>query len=149
MAIPCFTGQGFLPPGEHVCSLVEVASRFGAGGKRRELWLLFEKFVAIELRPRFAELIYIDGSFVTDKADPCDIDVVLDLRNSNDVRQFEGFLFMLRHRVSLHDRYKVDFLVSVAGENNFVQYFQYVGPKVAHKGIPAKASKGILRVIDE
>ena len=149
MGIPSFTDQGFLPPGEHVCSLVEVASRFGVGGKRRELWLLFEKFVSIELRPRFAELIYINGSFVTDKADPCDVDVVLDLRNSNKVTQYEGFLFMQRHRASLHDRYKVDFLVNLAEQNNFVQYFQYVGPKVAHKGLSANALKGILRVRDE
>ena len=56
---------------------------------------------------------------------------------------------MLHSREALHDRYKVDFLVNIAGGNDFVQYFQYVGPKVAHKGLPANAVKGILRVCDE
>ena len=128
---------------------MELSARFGAGDKRRELCGLFQMFISIEVRPRFAEPIYIDGSFVTDKGDPSDVDVVLDLRNASDGRQSCGLLFMVRNRACFSARYRVDFWVNVAGGNDFIEFFQYVGPKVAHKGLSANDVKGILRVDDE
>ena len=149
MGIPHFNEHGFLPPGEHACSLVEIDARFGIGDNRRRLFQLLQMFVSKERRPRFVEPIYVDGSFVTDKKSPNDVDVTLDLRNVSEARQTCGLLFVARNQNRICDCYSVHFWVSIAGGHDFTRFFQYVGPKVAHKGLSVGDMKGILRVNNE
>ena len=149
MSIPHFNEYGFLPPGEHECSLVEIGTRFGIGDNRRRLFQLLQTFVTEELRSRYEEPIYVDGSFATDKESPNDVDVTLDMRNASDARQACALLFMTRNQKRICHRYGVHFWVSVAGGYDFTRFFQYVGPKVAHMGLSISDMKGILRVNNE
>jgi hypothetical protein len=75
--IPDFNDDGYLPPGSHPATLEEIASRFGQEPELRRAqaeslgWLL-----DVVKRAGVRRLI-IDGSFVTDKWEPNDVDCVL------------------------------------------------------------------------
>jgi hypothetical protein len=75
--IPEFNDNGYLPAGIHRATLEEIASRFGREPELRQAqteslrWLLdLAKRVGVQR-------LIIDGSFVTDKWEPNDIDCVL------------------------------------------------------------------------
>jgi hypothetical protein len=72
--IPPFNEFGELPPGVHEATFAELAARFGFSRSRRRL--------LSELRPLLRVLtdagvsrVYVDGSFVTTKKSPGDVDV--------------------------------------------------------------------------
>jgi hypothetical protein len=75
--IPEFDGEGYLPPGLHLATLKEISARFGRESELRRvqveslLWM-------VDLARRAGILrIVVNGSFVTDKLEPNDIDCVL------------------------------------------------------------------------
>jgi hypothetical protein len=75
--IPDFNEHGYLPPGIHRATLEEIANRFGREPELRQAqteslrWLL-------DLSQRVGvQRLIIDGSFVTDKWEPNDVDCVL------------------------------------------------------------------------
>jgi hypothetical protein len=69
--------DGFLPPGLHLAEMDEIEDRFGKSTSRRQ-----NLFIRLRL---FAELaqhcgavrMFVNGSFVTAKAEPEDVDVVI------------------------------------------------------------------------
>ncbi len=76
--IPDFTEQGILPPGIHQATLDDVRSRLGWGRKREDLIKGLE--MALQLVGNCGvERVYLDGSFVTDKDRPGDIDGCYDV----------------------------------------------------------------------
>ena len=89
MAIPGLDPNGFLPVGVHHCTLAEIQARFGTFQESDWRPRLFEKLHALiaEARAaRFARALLIDGSFVTAKPAPNDIDLVLVLPRAHDLR---------------------------------------------------------------
>ena len=77
--IPGFDDNGLLPPGIHRSTWEEFSERFGGNPRRRELLQGIEKAMA-NLREAGCQTLYIDGSFVTDKAVPGDFDGCWDWR---------------------------------------------------------------------
>ena len=75
--VPDFSNEGYLPPGIHLATVEEIAARFGQDSELRQVQM--ESLVwMIELAQRAgAERIVVNGSFVTDKLEPNDIDCVL------------------------------------------------------------------------
>jgi hypothetical protein len=74
--LPPFDDFGNLPPGIHICSVTELVARFGRGSEERqaeisELLHFFE--VA---RMAGVRRLMVNGSFVTGKLAPNDVDVV-------------------------------------------------------------------------
>jgi hypothetical protein len=75
--IPSFRPDGYLPEGVHAASEAEVTFRFGStGSRRRRLALRLRRWVAL-VRSIHAPRLLVDGSFVTNKQDPNDIDAVV------------------------------------------------------------------------
>ena len=75
--IPPFRPDGYLPDGLHAGAEAEVVFRFGSTTpRRRRLALRLRRWVELARRVG-AERLLIDGSFVTDKPDPWDVDVVV------------------------------------------------------------------------
>ena len=75
--IPPFRIDGYLPEGLYLASEAEVTFRFGASGRRRQrLILRLRRWIELARQIRAVRLL-IDGSFVTAKEDPNDIDVVV------------------------------------------------------------------------
>jgi hypothetical protein len=76
--IPEFTADGLLPQGVHPAPLEEVLERFG-GNKRREQLLTGLVEALRLLRAAGCRRVYINGSFVTSKERPNDIDACWDI----------------------------------------------------------------------
>ena len=75
--IPAFRSDGYLPDGVHLASEAEITFRFGsAGARRRRLILRVRRWIQLA-RSVKARRILIDGSFVTAKLNPNDVDAVI------------------------------------------------------------------------
>jgi hypothetical protein len=76
--LPDLTFEGDLPVGVHVARWEEFSSRFGASTPRR-VWLLGRLHTVLSLATSTGKLnrVFVWGSFVTGKASPRDVDVLL------------------------------------------------------------------------
>jgi len=75
--IPPFRPDGYLPEGLYVCSEAEVIFRFGSSShRRRRLVLRLRRWVALGQQVGATRLL-VDGSFVTAREEPHDIDTVI------------------------------------------------------------------------
>src|SRR6266852_5549466 len=82
MPIPAFRYDGYLPAGLHGASEEEVVARLGRSTSRRG-YLLGRLRRWLELaRAVGARRFFINGSFVTEKAEPGDVDAVVWLPDS-------------------------------------------------------------------
>lgn len=146
MPIPDFDEHRLLPVGVHDCALDEIKARFGSfqGSDRRpKLFAKLESFVAEAKTLRLVRSIIVDGSFVTAKADPNDIDLVLVVPAGHD---FSADLNPAEYNVlskrRVHRRLGFDLLVACADSDEYRRYvwfFQQI------RFEPGRA-KGILRL---
>ncbi len=75
--LPSFRPDGYLPEGLFVCSEAEILFRFGASNhRRRRLALRLRRWVELGQQVKAPRLL-VDGSFVTAKEEPHDIDTVI------------------------------------------------------------------------
>lgn len=160
MPIPQFDKRGLLPAGAHVCTLDEFKSWSGSiPNSKHRLMLVekFERFLAEVVRPIASGWpLVIDGSFVTDKERPNDIDFALDLRNCQDDLLKAGAFFNIHVQNEANkERYSVDGyvmfkdLLGVRGMYDFESFFGYVGQKTgAIKNMDCHDKKGTLRVVE-
>lgn len=82
MALPALNEFGDLPAGNHAVSLDELVARFGSGTSQRaavtdRLRRIYKLAVATDRLDRFV----VFGSYVSDAAEPNDVDVILVMRN--------------------------------------------------------------------
>ncbi|MGH9935029.1 MAG: DUF6932 family protein, partial [Blastocatellia bacterium] len=80
MPIPELNEDGLLPEGVHDCTLDEIGVRFGRFQVTDRRIQLFEKLRLLVEEERQAGLaieMIVDGSFVTDKLEPGDIDLLI------------------------------------------------------------------------
>lgn len=76
--IPQFTAHGLLPEGVHSATLEEVLERFGGNDRREQLLNGLVEALRL-LRVAGCRRVYINGSFVTSRERPNDIDVCWDI----------------------------------------------------------------------
>jgi hypothetical protein len=75
--IPDFRDDGYLPEGLHLATEAEITFRFGtATPRRRRLALRLRRWIELS-RTVGAKRLFVDGSFVTAKSDPNDVDAVV------------------------------------------------------------------------
>ena len=79
--IPPFNDHGYLPPGIHKASLDETVNRFGSQSEIRRDQTESLQWLAGLLRRLDVKRLILNGSFVTDEAEPNDVDclVLVDL----------------------------------------------------------------------
>ncbi len=82
MTIPSLTDSGWLPPGEHDCTVEELQDRFvpSDATRRQQIFDALVTFLGDEVALQFVDHLYIDGSFVSAKAVPGDADILVGLR---------------------------------------------------------------------
>jgi hypothetical protein len=88
MPIPEFTEQGVLPEGFHDTNLEQIEDRLGRFNGSDLRVELFRRFRLFMQEVRFwgnVEEIMIDGSFVTNKQRPSDVDIILVYRADFDL----------------------------------------------------------------
>ena len=75
--IPPFRPDGYLPEGVHRCHPAEAVFRFGSGNlRRRRLAIRLQRWIDLA-RQVSARRLLVDGSFVTAKSEPNDVDAVV------------------------------------------------------------------------
>jgi hypothetical protein len=136
--IPELNEQGLLPPGIHICTLEEFESSYVYNVRRREIFqglLLLIK----DLKTISSPAIYLDGSYVTAKALPNDIDVCWDEGSGTRYAYELKNMPVLFNRNEAKKRYKADVFPAKIVENDskkmFVDFFQEDKDTGIKKGI--------------
>jgi hypothetical protein len=75
--IPPLNDDGYLPPGIHPATLEEIAARFGQESELRQVQMESLHWLVDLARRAGVQRIVVNGSFVTDKLEPNDVDCVL------------------------------------------------------------------------
>lgn len=75
--LPRFNDDGYLPSGIHSASLEEIETRFGKESELRQVQMQSLRWLVDLAWRAGVERIVVNGSFVTDKLEPNDVDCVL------------------------------------------------------------------------
>jgi hypothetical protein len=119
MPIPPLDPDGLLPVGVHDCTLAEIKQCFGAfqrSDRRPQLFGKLESFLGEARNSGLIVSVIVDGSFVTAKSEPNDVDLILILAASH---EFAGELNPVAYNVlskqRVRRRYGFDLLVAREG----------------------------------
>jgi len=125
--IPAFDSRGSLPPGVYETTLAEIEERFGFNDHRKCLNEGLKEAI-ITLQSAGVRRVWIDGSFVTNKPDPDDVDGGWDPVGADLDVLDPVLLEFARSRGAMKEKYGVDFFPNVVeGESGklFYRFFQY------------------------
>jgi len=146
MAIPGLDDAGLLPPGVHDCTLDEVRRSFGVFRTTDRRPTLYDKLQALVQEAWATGLvaeIIIDGSFVTAKPDPNDIDLILVLNAGHDfTAELRPFEYNVLSRRQARKIYGFDLLVAMHAS---AVYAEYVAFFAQVRGETSRR-KGLLRL---
>jgi hypothetical protein len=144
--------DGVLPEGLHLCTMDEVDEVFGGFQRtdcRIRLTQKLRLLVEEAKRSGIVAALVIDGSYVTRKSEPGDIDVIVALRPEFDptppLRPFE---YDLHSKRRLKEKYRFDAKIAVDGSidyNNAVEFFSQVRTDDPDQATP-RTRKGLLRI---
>jgi hypothetical protein len=120
--IPELTPDGLLPDGLHECTVDEIAAHFGrfqGSDQRPRLTQQLRDYLA-ELRSAgVGKYLFVNGSFVTDKPRPSDVDMLLVLRDDVDLtRPVPPFQYNARSRKYIRKYYDFDFFVGFEDDDS-------------------------------
>ncbi|WP_304131383.1 hypothetical protein [Ignavibacterium album] len=147
MPIPEFDSDGFLPIGIHECTPEEISNRFGRfqiTDKRPKLNEGLIRYISELREANVGKYLIVNGSFVTKKDIPSDIDVLLILKDDvnlmGDLPPFRKNAFSRKYVNKYH---KLDFHFGFENDdaainilNNFLEVKYQPGQK-----------KGILKIV--
>ena len=120
-----------LPPGLHALDIEELreacVAQFHLSVRRPALFVGFETFVN-DLRLVVSKgQIWVDGSFLTEKTEPDDIDIalILDADEVNALGPSErGFLQMIAHRPTAKAKYHCDAYIVNSSDHQWLSYWR-------------------------
>ncbi|HEY2411996.1 MAG TPA: hypothetical protein VGI40_07125 [Pirellulaceae bacterium] len=131
MPIPAFTADGFLPEGIHDCTLEELRDRFGQfqrTDRRPRLFERFEAFVREAKKTGFVVAIIVDGSFVTARDAPNDVDVIIVLTAEHDLgADLPPFAYNVVSKPQVRRLHRLDTLVARAGDQDLADHIEFFG----------------------
>ena len=130
MALPAFNEDGDLPAGVHGATLSEVLERFGQGSIQRcavadRLNRLYQLAASTGQLARFI----VFGSFVTAKAGPNDIDIILLMEDTFDLASVTGEAALVFQHMDAHARFGASVFWTrrsgaIGGEQAMIEYWQ-------------------------
>jgi len=83
MSLPALNADGELPAGVYPATIDEVLARFAHGStQRRRMGGLLQHVYALAKSTGQLDRLVVFGSFITTKADPKDVDVILVMQDS-------------------------------------------------------------------
>jgi hypothetical protein len=131
-----------LPPGIHDAILEEVRDTYATNLRRRTLFKGLSQ-ACKSLKSAGCSVIYLDGSYVTEKTIPGDYDVCWDPEGVDTGKLDPVFLDFKNNRAAQKSKYGGEFFPSSAkslpgNEWTFVKFFQ--------KDKETGADKGIIRI---
>ncbi len=115
-----------LPPGEHLASLDEIETTFGQSTHQRQKLMTGLRTAASNFEQAGVTKLWIDGSFVTRKLNPNDIDGCWEYTSKVNTKLLDPVF--LRTRKEMKAKYGLDFLIAGIVETGsglpFPKYFQ-------------------------
>jgi len=139
--LPNYDENEFLPEGVWDCSLEELQTRFAAfrrSDRRLKLFAELEKFLAEIIKTNWVKEIIIDGSFVTEKEEPNDLDIILALHKSTANIETPFWIENTLDRTRLAKKYKFDVMVVLDQSRKYqvnLDFFQQVRQSDLRKGV--------------
>jgi hypothetical protein len=143
--------DGVLPDGLHDCTVEEVEAVFGRfqkSDRRIRLTERLKAYLADASRSGIVVAVVIDGSYVTAKEEPEDIDLIVVRRSDVDTTRLRPFEYNAISKSMIRSLYKFDvFSVADGSEElaNRVAFFSQVNAEKA-SGYTSRTTKGLLRV---
>lgn len=134
--IPEFDSRGLLPQGVHRASWEEIVKRFGGNQRRRKLLRGLKEALDL-LRGAGCRRVYFDGSFVTSKRLPNDIDVCWDIDGVDAISLDSVFFDFDDERAAQKARFGAEFFPAQAPQRlkTFLDFFQIDKETGEPKGI--------------
>lgn len=139
MTLPDLDIDGALPPGIHIATWGEVVDAFGGSTHRTEL-LAGLLDVLHDLQRAGCRIVYLDGSFVTDKEVPGDYDLCWEMDAVDFNKLHPVIQDVQAPRAAQKARYRGDILPNVTEGSSgapFVEFFQQNKVTGGVKGIVA------------
>ena len=133
MPIPMLNEVGLLPSGIYGCDVDEVGARFGnfqSSDRRPTIWRRFQEYFAEARRSGIIKELLLDGSFVTAKPDPNDIDIIVVVASDHDFGSdlpIADYNLLAQNRV--RRRFGFDIVVVKDGSEDYrdaIAFFQQV-----------------------
>ena len=128
------------------CTLAEVRGRFGSFqgfATRQRLFARLEELVSAMQRTALFDFLLLDGSFVTAKPAPNDIDLVAVLRAGHDFeRDLPMSEYALVSRAMLRRRFGFDVVIAEGDSQLYKTYVEFFS-RVRENPV---ARKGLLRL---
>jgi hypothetical protein len=142
--IPALTGEGVLPPGLHPCTVDDIDEQFGrfqSTERRIQLTQRLREFIDLARRMDVVVWIAVDGSYVTDKSDPNDIDLVIVLRSDHDYQaELSPAEYNMLSKRRVRAKFPFDILVAPDNSDLLREHLEFF--QRTRDGRP----KGILKV---
>lgn len=146
MPIPPFDANGFLPAGIHDASLGEVLGRFGqfqGTDWRVTLGTRLSAFAAEARDSGLVAYLIVDGSFVSSKAEPGDIDLIVVLHPDADPGdEFRPDQYNVVSAKRVRSRYAFDVFHVTEGSEALLQSVDFFAQVTGQPGLV----KGMVRV---
>lgn len=141
MAIPNFNDNGELPFGEHQATLDEIEAKYGLANSHRKKLMQGLRNAAHNFEESGVSIIWINGSFITSKHEPKDIDGCWEYHPEINLTKLDP-VFLSRHgNDEMKRKYGLDFFIANIIEMDsglpFPKFFQ-----INRDG----NSKGIIKV---
>jgi hypothetical protein len=147
MPIPALTSEGFLPEGVHDCTLTEVGERFGQFQRSDRRCRLFERLADYVRSAQASKVVWaviVDGSFVTNKDAPSDVDlIVVSLRKGALPANLRPMEYNVLSKRSIRRQFSLDVLSAQEGElevDEHIDFFSQVRNR-------PELRKGMLRIV--
>lgn len=122
VVIPEFDEMGNLPPGVHNATLEEVQIRFAITSHRQSLFEALSKVIDI-LRNANCSEVYLNGSYITHKAEPGDYDLVYEPAGMAETDDWGALL-----RLEMDERKKLhygDIFIHMPSPPAFMNYITF------------------------
>ncbi|MBI4771506.1 MAG: hypothetical protein HY784_14125 [Chloroflexi bacterium] len=135
--IPAFQEDGFLPPGLHLATLQEIEARFATTPRRRELFGRLQRFVELA-RHASARRMFLNGSYVTAKPEPGDVDVVIwlsETRYSELIDREDVHVLELRLMFLTREPREAFAVADEKGWNDWLDFFSSERKRGVQKGV--------------
>lgn len=134
----------YLPQGVFDCSFQELKNTFGTTKRRKELIDKLDKYIQKVRQAGISGWIIVNGSFVTSKEPPGDIDIILVRKRDNflskPISQLENEVL---DKDQIEDKYELHLFPTIQGDKatkKMVSFFS----RVKRKGPDFK--KGLVRL---
>lgn len=148
--IPPLDDRGLLPEGIHTGTWTDVQTMFATNDARRALIGGAKSFSQLRLAPLHPSGLFLAGSTFSDKPHPPDIEATIKVDPAALAPEQILLVMQLQaQHFEIKEHTKVDFYVTLdyPGQNDFSQFFQYVGEKTAAmKGLHEKDKRGLVEV---